>query len=121
MFKWGAFCDQAFNELRELLISSTILQYPNYDKEFRITCDASDLALGSFLSQDNNGIDLPIAYASRTLNSAEKNYATVEKELLAIVWGIKEFRPYIFGKHFIVITDHKPLSWLWNIKNPTSS
>lgn len=81
-----------------------------------MTCDASDLAVGAVLAQEKNQIDLPIAFASRTLNQAEKNYAAVEKELLAIVWGIEQFRLYVYGRRFVVFTDHKPLLWLWNLK-----
>jgi hypothetical protein len=73
------------------------------------------VAIGTILSQGNIGSDLPIAYISRTLNKAEKNYNTTEKELLAIVWANKQFRPYLFGRRF---TDHKPLTWLFNVKNP---
>lgn len=119
-FKWDAFCDESFHHLREALISSPILQYPDYSREFCLNCDASNIALGAVLSQEYEDISLPIAYASRTINSAEKNYSAVEQELLAIVWGINHFRPYLFGRKFVVYTDHKPLLWLWNIKNPSS-
>lgn len=72
------------------------------------------------LSQGSIGTDLPIAYASRTLNPSECNYSTIEKELLAIVWSTKYFRPYLFGRKFVIITDHKPLQWLFSIKEPNS-
>jgi hypothetical protein len=63
---------------------------------------------------------LPIAYASRNLNKAERNYTTSEKELLAIVWGIKHFRPYFYGRKFKIASDHKPLLWIMNITDPGS-
>lgn len=119
-FNWDPFCDEAFSILKNALISTPILQYPDYSKEFHVTCDASLVALGAVLSQEYDNFELPIVYASRTINSAEKNYSAIEKELLAIVWGIEQFRPYVFGRHFVVYTDHKPLLWLWNIKNPNS-
>lgn len=119
-FHWNAFCEEAFSILKNALITSPILQYPDYTKEFHVTCDASEVALGAVLSQEYDGFELPIVYASRTTNSAEKNYSAIEKELLAIVWGIEQFRPYVFGRNFVVFTDHKPLKWLWNIKDPNS-
>lgn len=119
-FKWDAFCDESFHHLKKALVTSPILQFPNFNREFFLTCDASDVALGAVLSQEFENVNLPIAYASRTINAAEKNYSAVEKELLAIVWSINQFRPYLFGRHFVVYTDHKPLLWLWNIKNPSS-
>jgi hypothetical protein len=119
-FVWGTEQQLAFEELRDKLISAPILQHPNFEKEFVITTDASNLAIGGVLSQGKVGEDLPIAYASRVLNSAEKNYPVVEKELLAIVWTIKHFRPYLYGKRFVVYTDHRPLTYLFNLKDPSS-
>jgi hypothetical protein len=66
------------------------------------------------------GKDLPIAYASRTLNNAERNYPTVQKELLAIVWECKYFRQYLYGRRFTIVTDHRPLTWIFSIKDPSS-
>jgi len=76
--------------------------------------------LGAVLSQGLIGKDLPIAYASRSLNNAESHYTTSEKELLAIVWATKYFRPYLYGRKFKIVTDHKPLVWIMNIKDPGS-
>lgn len=76
--------------------------------------------MGAILSQGEIGKDLPIAYASRTLNGAEQNYSVTEKELLAIVFGVKHFRPYLFGRPFIIATDHRPLTWLKGCKDPSS-
>ena len=96
------------------------MQYPDFSKKFILTTDASNVALGAVLSQGNLGSDKPIAFASRTLNESEQKYSTIEKELLAIVWACKYFRPYLFGRKFIIYTDHRPLIWLFNLKEPNS-
>lgn len=109
-----------FEKCKALLINDPILQYPDFNREFILTTDASKLAIGAVLSQGSIGSDKPIAYASRTLNSSEINYSTIEKELLAIVWATKYFRPYLFGRKFKIVTDHRPLQWVMNIKEPNS-
>ncbi|XP_063891879.1 retrovirus-related Pol polyprotein from transposon 297 [Helicoverpa armigera] len=109
-----------FEHCKTLLTNDPILQYPDFTKEFILTTDASKYALGAVLSQGTIGSDRPISYASRTLNSSEINYSTIEKELLAIVWATKYFRPYLFGRKFKIVTDHKPLQWLMNLKEPNS-
>ena len=108
----------AFELCKQILCNDPILQYPDFEKPFILTTDASNVAIGAVLSQGRIGSDLPIAYASRTLNTAELNYSTVEKELLAIVFGTNYFRPYLFGRKFTIITDHKPLEYLFNLKEP---
>ena len=110
---WETNQDKAFENLKSILVNKPILQYPDFKKTFIVTCDA-------VLSQGKIGTDLPISFASRTLNKAEKNYSATEKEMLAIVWAIKHFRPYLFGRKFIVVTDHKPLIWLFRVKDPGS-
>ena len=121
-FVWDAFCDEAFNHLKETITKTPILQFPLFDKKFFITTDASDYAIGGVLSQNHNpqSHDLPIAYASRALNNAEKNYSTTDKEMLAIVWAVTHFRPYVYGRKFTVVTDHRPLVWVFNVKDTTS-
>jgi len=76
--------------------------------------------LGAVLSQGSLGSDKAVSFASRTLNDTEQNYSTVEKEMLAIIEEIKYFRPYLFGKKFKIVTDHRPLIWLLNFKEPGS-
>lgn len=107
---------QSFGILKKILTNDPILVYPDFNKTFTLNTDASNFALGAILSQNNR----PICYASRTLNEHEVNYSTIEKELLAIVWATKYFRPYLFGRKFIIETDHKPLTWLFSIKEPNS-
>lgn len=111
---------KCFETCKNLLINQPILQYPDFSKPFNLTTDASNVALGAILSQGPIGNDLPVAYASRTLNDSETNYSTIEKELLCIVWATKYFRPYLYGRKFNIITDHKPLQWLFSLKEPGS-
>ncbi|EEZ97615.1 Retrovirus-related Pol polyprotein from transposon 17.6-like Protein [Tribolium castaneum] len=109
-----------FEFCKNLLTNDSILQYPDFDKQFILTTDASNYAIGAVLSQGTIGSDLPVAFASRTLNEHEINYSTIEKELLAIVWATKYFRPYLYGRKFKIVTDHQPLKWLFSLKEPNS-
>lgn len=109
-----------FEKCKTLLCNDPLLQYPDFSKRFILTTDASNVALGAVLSQGPLGSDKPVCFASRTLSDTERNYATVEKEMLAIIWAVKYFRPYLFGRSFVIITDHKPLTWLMSFKEPTS-
>ncbi|KAL6417766.1 hypothetical protein ACFW04_014363 [Cataglyphis niger] len=119
-FVWKKEQESAFVQLREALCTEPILQYPDFTKPFVVTTDASGHAIGGILSQGPIGKDLPISYTSRLLNAAEKNYSTIEKELLAIVYCVNYFRPYLYGRKFDLVTDHKPLIWLHSVKDPTS-
>jgi hypothetical protein len=119
-FVWGEEQEIAFHSLKQKLTSEPVLQYPDFTKEFLLTTDASNEGAGAILSQGPIGKDLPIAYASRSFCKAEKNYSTVEKELAAIVWGIRYFRPYLYGTRFKIVSDHKPLTWIMNVKDPGS-
>lgn len=119
-FTWADTQEQAFSHLRDALISEPVLQYPDLTKPFVVTTDASDYAVGGILSQGTIGKDRPIAYTSRLLNAAERNYSTIEKELLAIVYSVNHFRSYLYGHKFTLVTDHKPLVWLHSVKDPTS-
>ncbi|XP_076384553.1 uncharacterized protein LOC143263569 [Megalopta genalis] len=119
-FEWGASQDLAFTTLKEILTTEPLLQYPDFDREFNVTTDASGFAIGGVLSQGEPGKDKPIAYASRLLQGAELNYSTIEKECLAIVYCVQHFRPYIYGRRFKLITDHRPLVWVNSVKDPTS-
>lgn len=120
VFQWSHEQEQSFNLLKNKLTSAPLLQYPDFNNPFLLTTDASNYAVGAILSQGEIGKDKPIAYASRTLNKAEGNYSTIEKELLAILFGVKTFRPYLYGRKFRIITDHRPLVWLFNVKDPGS-
>lgn len=106
----------AFRKLKALITSGPVLNSPDFNKTFVLTTDASNYAIGAVLSQCGH----PIAFSSRTLNNHEKNYSVIEKELLAVVWSTKYFRPYLFGRRFTIRTDHRPLVWLNSLREPNS-
>ncbi len=108
----------AFSKFKNSLISADVmLQYPDFEKEFHLTTDASDYAIGAVLEQDNK----PITFISRTLTKAEENYATNEKELLAIVWALKTFKNYLYGPSSVkIFTDHQPLTYALSNRNTNS-
>lgn len=120
VFLWSDAQQKAFQELKEVLMKNPLLQYPSFSEPFIVTTDASNVGIGGVLSQLKDSNDLPVAYYSRTLNKAEVNYLTTEKELLAIICTIENFRPYLYGKTFTIYTDRRPLQWLFNCKNPSS-
>jgi len=101
------------------LISQPVLAYSDWNKPFILTTDVSNEAIDSILSQGISK-DKPLAFASRTLNKTETRYSTTEKKLLVIVWATKHFRQYLYGRKFKIVTDHKPLIWLMNVKDPNS-
>lgn len=101
------------------MCSQSILQFPDFTRPFIVTTDASNTVISGILSQGEVGKDLPISYASRLLNDAEQRYSTIERELLAIVYVVNYFRPYIYGQRFRLVTDDK-LVWLHSVKDPTS-
>jgi hypothetical protein len=109
---WGVCQENAFNALKQRLISAPILKLPELDKLFVLRTDASDTGLGAVLLQEQEGVKLPIAYASRKLLPREQNYSVIEKECLALVWGIGKFHTYLFGREFTLQTDHQPLLYL---------
>jgi transposase InsO family protein len=105
-------CMNAFNVLKERLISAPIMATPDWSLPFEIMCDASDYAMGSVLGQRRDKVFRAISYASRTMNDAQQNYTTTEKELLAIIFSFEKFRPYLVGSKVIVYTDHAALRYL---------
>ena len=116
-FEWSAKCQTAFQTLKNLLCSAPILRYPDFDREFILQTDSSDVGLGAVLSQiDEYGREHVVAYASKTLSAREINYSTTEKEAFAIQFGTQHFRVYLLGRKFTIITDHNPLSWLQSME-----
>lgn len=117
-FEWDTACEAAMQALKEKLTTAPVLRQFEPGKPIEIHTDACDYGLGAVLVQKDEGREHVIAYASRHLNKAEANYSTTEKECLAVVYACRQFRPYIFGSNFTVITDQASLAWLMNVKNP---
>ena len=112
-FVWSKECQEAFDRLKSELSSDNVLTYPNFQKRFILSTDASNVAIAAVLSQeDDHGVVRPVAYAGRSISSAERNYDTTQQELLAVVWGVNHFRVYLEGNEFDIYTDHSALQWI---------
>ncbi|CAH9100957.1 unnamed protein product [Cuscuta epithymum] len=109
-------CKEAFDTLKERLVTAPIIQAPDWSLPFEIMCDASDYAVGAVLGQKVGRAAHVIYYASSTLNEAQKNYSTTEKEMLAVVFALEKFRSYLLGTKVIVYTDHAALRFLMTKK-----
>ena len=117
-WKWSQECEQAFLKLKDQLSSDQVLAHYDSSLPVRLACDASQYGVGAVLSHlMPDGTERPIAYGSRTLTKAERNYAQIEREAAAIIFGIKKFHPYIYGRQFTLITDHKPLTTIFSPKS----
>ena len=109
-WKWTDSQQKAFQESKQLLLTSQVLEHYDPAKPLILSCDASPYGVGVVLSHlMDDGQERPIAFASRSLSTAEKRYAQLDKEGLAIVYGVKKFHKYLYGRHFTILTDHKPL------------
>ena len=110
LWQWGDEEQQAFDKVKKLLQSPNLLVHFDGDKPIVLACDASPYGVGAVLSHRmEDGSDRPIAFASRTLAPVEKRYSHLDKEALAIVFGVKHFHQYIYGRPFVILSDHKPL------------
>ncbi|KAE9197578.1 hypothetical protein PF002_g19980 [Phytophthora fragariae] len=111
-WEWSEAQEFAFERVKMLLTTRPLLLYPNFELPFRLVTDASKVGLGACLMQDHGRGWQPIAYGSKVNNKAESNYSITELECLAMVWSVKMFRPYLYGRAFTIITDHAALKWL---------
>ena len=119
-WKWGAEQQEAFDKAKSRLRSSDVLVHYDPEKELVVSCDASPYGIGAVLAHVmKDGSEKPVAYASRTLSTAERNYGHLDKEVLAVVFAMKKFHQFLFGRHFKVYTDHKPLLGLLNPERAT--
>eukprot|EP00731_Ephydatia_muelleri_P001652 Em0001g1652a len=115
-WEWTGLCDEAFAQLKTKLSSPPILSFPQFNMQFTVDCDASLEGLGAVLSQENDRC--VVAYASRVLTKQERQYCATRREMLALIWAIQYFKPYLWGRPFKVRTDHSALKWLKNFKDP---
>jgi hypothetical protein len=110
-------CLQSFHTLKKALVSAPVIQAPDWHPPFEIVCDANDYAIGAVLNQSKDKKHYAISYASKTLIGPQLNYATMEKELLAVVFAIEKFRSYLVVTKVIVYTDHAALKYLLTKKD----
>lgn len=117
-FEWTEESENAFNTLKRLLTESPVLSYPDTKETLILDTDASAYGVGAVLSQIQNGRETGIAYGSKTLSKSQRKYCTTYRELLAVVLFIKNFKHYLYRRHFLLRTDHSSLLWLKNFKKP---
>lgn len=108
---WDEACQTAFDEIKRRMLSAPVLAIPDRAKPFRLETDASAYATGAVLSQEKDGLWHPVAFLSKTLNDAERNYAIYDRELLAIIRALDEWRHFLMGTPFEIFTDHKNLEY----------
>ena len=108
---WTKDCQRAFDDAKAKLVAAPVLTHFDPNLPITMAGDASQYGIGAVISHIMpNGTERPIAYASRTLSSTERKYAQVEKEALSLIFGIKKFHQFLYGKHFTLVTNHKPLT-----------
>ena len=120
-FTWLNDAEIAFNEIKSIVCRNTVLAYPSRNAKLIVDTDASDEGLGAVVSQiDSDGVERPLAFASRTLSESEKKWTVMERECLAIFWAVTDqFHCYVYGTTFTVRTDNRPLKWLQTLRKPT--
>ncbi|KAL8581042.1 hypothetical protein ACOMHN_012693 [Nucella lapillus] len=119
-WKWGDEEQSAFEQLKNVLSSDQVLVHFDPNKTLGLACDASNIGIGAVLfHRYPDGSERPISNVSKTLTAAQRNYSQIHKEALAIIFGLRKFYQYLYGRHFILVTDHKPLTSLFCPKNGT--
>jgi len=117
---WTGDCDNGFKKIKAILISEPVLIAPDFQKQFKLAVDASDIGCGAVLMQESDdGIDHPISYFSKKFDKHQKNYSTIEKECLALVLALEHFEVYLGTTvhPVLVYTDHNPLTFIHRMKN----
>ena len=119
-FEWTEECQRSWEKLREMLMSDTILAYPQVNKPYKLFTDASKYCVAAILIQDSpEGVEKPVQYISKQLSEAQQRWPVVEREAYAVIYALRKLRPYLHGAQFTIYTDHKPLKCLFanEIKN----
>jgi hypothetical protein len=117
-FTWGEEQEKAFISIKNALVSDPVVRLPDFSKTFYLSTDASDVGISGVLTQYFEDGEHPIYYVSRLLNDAERNYPTIHKEALAILWSIEKLEGYLTYGKFILASDCKPLKYIRSVKNP---
>ena len=118
-WNWSSECQKTFKQAKSQLASAPILAHYDVTQKIKLAADASAYGLGAVISHTyEDGSERPITYASRTLSDAEKNYAQIDKEALALVFAVQKFHTYLYGRKFVLVTDHKPLVTLLGLRKP---
>ena len=114
---WTEECTTAFREAKERLVSSSILAHYDPKLPIKLAADASAYGIGTVISYVySDKSERHVAFALRTLTTSEHNYAQLKKEALALVYGVQHFHQYLYGRSFLLVTDHKPLMMILNPK-----
>jgi hypothetical protein len=125
VWNWNKKCENSFHIIKKLLISADVLSHYNQDKPLIVTCDASACGVGAVLAQPTGGpdgrVERPICFASRALTHAEQQYSQIQREALAIIFAVKKFHQYLYGRKFLLRTDHKPLVTIFGPKTGVPS
>ena len=119
-FIWSERCDKAFEELKAMLQSAPVLAAPDFESSFKLAVDASDVAAGAVLLQeDDEGVEHPVCYFSKKFNKSQRNYSTIEKECLALMLALQHFEVYISSSSLpiVVYSDHNPLVFIHKMKD----
>lgn len=116
-FEWTKESEEAFEALKEALTTTPVLALPDFSKEFVVECDASGIGVGAVMSQDGH----PIAFLRKALAPRHQALSVYDKEMLAIVFAVQHWRPYLVGHHFKIFTDHRTIEYFLGQRITTSA
>ena len=115
--EWTTDLQSIMDKVRNILSSNLVLSYPDFDKEFHVATDASNHGIGAVLYQEVDGKRKYVSFSARAITTSESGYGSTKRELLAIIFALKQFRPYLFGSPFKLYTDHKALIFMFTQKH----